>query len=102
VLASTDRVKQEAGEGGAARSGAACGFDIVQKRTVPALLQRGAAMAAPADFPGGPDQGWCLHQACGRTFPWASSPNRESWGSGLEALRTAAQNRAGSGARISL
>jgi len=49
VLASTDGVKQELGEGGAARLRVQLRFDRFQTGGLCGLLQRVAAMAAPAD-----------------------------------------------------
>jgi len=78
-----DRVRQELGEAGAGRSGAAAASQIrfPRRRCAGRCCNGLAAMAARPDCPGALIQG-CVpaSSSSAETSPWASSPTREELG----------------------
>jgi len=100
VLASTDRVKQELVKA-EQPARVQLRLDRFQKADVPALLQRVAAMAAPADAPVALIK-VVPASSLRPNFPLGQLTNREELGQWLEALRTAAQTELDQGHRISL
>ncbi len=100
VLASTDRVKQELATA-VQPTRVQLRLDRFQKADVPALLQRVAAMAAPADAPAALIK-VVPASSLKPDFPLGQITSREELGQWLEALRSAAQAELDQGHRISL
>lgn len=100
VLASTDRVKKELAKA-EQPSRVQLRLDRFQKADVPALLQRVAALAAPADAPGPPIK-VVTALSLKPDFPLGQITNSGELQQWLEALRVAAQAELDAGHRISL